>query len=182
VSWFDFQFEAPLERHGVGRTRKVWYTVLFLPAALAAKLPFDQCPQLRFDGEIGSAPVNSAFISSGDGRYYCIVSPQTVRVASVTLGDVVEVRFRLGNQNHVDVPDALQSVLSRNRVARSGWNALTPGRRRALAHHVNSTKTASPRDRRVAAVVAALTGRIPKTVSPSDVAQLDRMLGKRSPK
>jgi hypothetical protein len=172
-------FEARLDRHGVGKTRKVWYTVLFLPQDIATGLPFDQHPQLRIVGEIADVPVKNAFISAGDGRYYVIVSPEVLKAAEVKRGDLVEMRFRVADQAAVDVPDVLTHALKRNRAAKTAWDALTVARRRGLAHHIVSAKTESTQARRVAAVIAAITDAEVDGSLATDVQRLDRLLGRR---
>jgi hypothetical protein len=179
MSWFTHHFEGPIERHGVGRRRKVWYVVVFLPRALADALPFDRRPQLRIEGEIADVPAKSAFVPAGDGRHYLIVSPATLKAASLVLGQTVEVRFRVADQTAVDVPDDLARALRVDVEADRAWASLTPGRRRGLAHYVAAAKTDGTRARRVAAVLAAVTARKPEPFVADDVKRLGRLLGKR---
>jgi Bacteriocin-protection, YdeI or OmpD-Associated/Domain of unknown function (DUF1905) len=179
MSWFTHEFEAPIERHGVGRSRKVWYNVVFLPDRLAIELPFERHPQLRIEGEIAEVPIKSAFIPAGGGRHYLIVSPDTLKSASLGLGQIVEVRFRVGDQAAIDIPDNLQRALSNDQLSNEAWNKLTPGRKRALAHHVNMAKTEGTRMRRVAAVLAAITGNAATEAIAADAARLARLLGQR---
>ncbi|MFC5554994.1 YdeI/OmpD-associated family protein [Methylobacterium iners] len=175
---FTHSFEATIERHGVGRDRKVWYAVLFLPDVIAKEMPFDRYPQLRVEGEIAELPVKNAFIPAGDGRYYVIVSADTLKNAGVALGHTVEMRFRVADQDAVDVPDSLARALSSDETAARAWDALTVGQRRGLPHHVASARTKGTSDRRVAAVLAALTGNLPSDVLPADVKRLHRLLGR----
>lgn len=178
MSWFPHSFEAPLERHGVGRDRKIWYNVLFLPAHLAAQLPFRTHPQLRVEGEIADLPMAGTFIPAGDGRHYVIVSPAIMREAGIAIDQMVEMRFRVADQEAVDVPEALADALARDADAAGAWEGLTPGRRRALAYLVGTARTGPTRDRRVATVLLAITGRDAGALA-ADVARLDRVLGKR---
>ncbi len=156
-TFFPHEFEAELGEFGVGKTRKVWYRVVFLPPDLEEQLPFDEYPRLRVDGEIADVPVNSAWMPTGDGRRYLIVGPEVVRTAGLGIGDSVTVRFRIADQDHVDVPDALELAIASSPAAAKVWEALTPGKKRALAHHVGSAKTDATRARRVAQALAALT-------------------------
>ena len=71
-----YAFEARVERFGVGRTRKVWYDVLFLPPELEAQLPFDRYPRLRMEGEIAEVAIENAWMPTGHGRRYVIVGPE----------------------------------------------------------------------------------------------------------
>ena len=178
MSWYPQVFEGEIARHGVGRGRKLWYTVVFLPPDLAETLPFDRHPQLRVEGELADLPFKSAFISAGDGRYYMMVSPETLKAAALAVGHTVEVRFRVADQEAVDVPEALADALADDEEASLAWDALTTGRRRALAHHVATAKTDPTRNRRVAAVLAAVTDRTPEAAIADDVKRLGWLLKK----
>jgi hypothetical protein len=171
-------FEAPLARHGVGRTRKLWYNVLFLPTEIAAALPLAQHPRLRVEGEIAGVPVANAFIPARDGRHYVIVSPEVIAQAELRPGQMVEMRFRIADQEAVAVPPDLTRALAHDRAAEDAWPALTTGRRRALSHFVESARQAPTRARRVAAVLAAITGRAAEGPVAADVARLARVLGR----
>ena len=153
---YPYHFEAEIERFGVGKTRKIWYSVLMLPDALRRELPFGTYPRLRVDGEIADVPVSNAFIPTGDGRNYVIVGPEVRESAAVDVGDVVTMRFAVSDQDHVDVPEALDTALDADRAAADAWSALTPGKRRALAQHVRSAKTDATRGRRVGEALDAL--------------------------
>jgi hypothetical protein len=153
---YPHAFEAPLDRFGVGRTRKIWYTVLFLPPALAAELPFAAHPRLRVEGEIAELPVEGAWMPTGDGRRYFMVSPRVLKQAELAIGDMAEMRFRIADQNAVDVPPELTAGLSGDPVADAAWVTLTPGGRRGFAHLVHGAKSPETRARRVAEVLAAL--------------------------
>ncbi|MBX7481702.1 YdeI/OmpD-associated family protein [Qipengyuania qiaonensis] len=179
MSFFEHEFEAPIDRHGVGRTRKIWYNVVWLPADLAASLPFDRYPQLRIEGELAEIPVENAFIPAGDGRYYLIVSPEVLKIGGLDVGDPVSFRFRVADQERVDLPADLQRALARDPEGQERWQALTPGRRRALAHHVGSAKGDDTRARRIAAVLSAITSCMRDGAEEKDVRRLDRVLGKR---
>lgn len=149
-------FEAPLRRHGVGRERVIWYAVLFLPTALEADLPFAQHARLRVEGEIGDVPVAGAWMPTGDGHRYFIVSPTVRRATGAKLGTILEMRFGIADQDAVDMPDLLARALAAEPRARSAWDALTPGYQRGMAHRVNAAKTDPTRARRVAEIIAEL--------------------------
>jgi len=153
---YPHAFEAPLRRHGVGRERKLWYAVLFLPPGLEAELPFDRHPRLRVEGEIGEVPVAGAWMPAGDGRRYFIVSPAVRKATGAGLGSLLEMRFRIADQAAVEMPEALARALAADAAAQAAWAALTPGRRRGLAHPVLAARTEETRARRVAEVLAAL--------------------------
>lgn len=153
--FFSHQFEAPIEKFGVGKTRKIWYNVLFLPKALEADLPFDQYPRLRVEGEIADVPIANAFIPTGDNRYYVIVAPNVLKDAHLRLGDMVEMRFRVADQNHVEIPELLQRAIEQSKDRTQAWGALTPGKQRMLAQHVLSAKTPPTQKKRVDEAIEA---------------------------
>lgn len=160
---YPFAFEAPLRRHGVGKGERVlWYAVLFLPPELAAALPFARHPRLRVEGEVMDVPVAGAWMPTGDGRRYFIVSPAVRKAAQAGPGTLLEMRFRIADQDAVEVPDALRQALSADPAAQAAWDALLPGRRRGLAHSVAAAKTDPTRARRVAEVLAALRDPAPR--------------------
>lgn len=156
MSWFPFEFEGSIDRFGVGKARKIWYNVLFLPERFDGEPPFDQLQTVRIDGEIAEVPVGGAWMPTGDGRRWFIVAPHVLKTAGVGLGDRVDMRFRIDDQNRVDVPIELERALSSDLAAREAWEALTPGKRRAHAHGVASAKLPATISKRVAAVLAAL--------------------------
>jgi hypothetical protein len=154
VSYYAHAFTAPLVLHRLGRYR---YRVVFLPAELEARLPFDRHPRLRIDGEIADVPVQAAWQSAGaKGGHYLMVSPAVCRAAGLALGDTVEVRFNVADADAVTVPEELADALDADPAARLAWESLTPGRRRGLAYPVASARTEATRRRRAAALIAAL--------------------------
>lgn len=178
MRYFEHEFEAPIERHAVGRGRTIRYTVVWLPADVLSALAVDGTPQLRIEGEIADIPVESALIPAGGGRHYLMVSPAVLKSAGLALGDRVCVRFRRADPERVSVPPELAQALGRDRDADRRWHDLTAGRKRGLSHYVDSAKTPATRTRRVAAVLAAITGRPPEPDHENDVRRLLYLLGK----
>jgi hypothetical protein len=151
-----YSFEGQIDRFGVGKTRKLWYTVLFLPPDVEAELPFGTFPRLRVEGEIADLPVEGAWMPTGDGRRYFIVAPRVLKGAEVGLGDSVEMRFGVADQNAVDVPAELAAALALYPAARTAWEALTPGKQRGLTHRIHGAKAPTTRRRRTDEVIAIL--------------------------
>ncbi|MEO1082302.1 MAG: YdeI/OmpD-associated family protein [Pseudomonadota bacterium] len=158
-SYFTHSFETRIEKFGVGKSRVVWYRVVFMPPELEDELPFKTYPRLRIDAEIADVPANLAFMPTGDGRRYLIVSPEVLKTAGVAQGDYVTVRFRICDQTLVEAPDALLQALRHEKAAKRVWETLTPGKKRALAYHVAGAKTPPTQKRRVDEVLNALTTR-----------------------
>lgn len=156
MSFFDHAFEAPIERHSVGRSRVLWYKVLFMPEAIAAELPLARHPRLRVTGEIADVPVAGAWLPAGDGRRYFLVSPGVLKAAEVGLSDVVEMRFRIDDQDRVEMPEALTAALERDASARAVWDTLSPGRRRGLTQPIHAARTEETTARRVSLLLDGL--------------------------
>lgn len=156
MSYFTHRFEGPVERFAVGRGKVLWYTVVFLPAALARELPLDRHPRLRVEAEVAECPVDGAWQPTGDGRHYLMLSRRLLRQLGVAVGDEVEVRFRIDDQDRADPPPELQSALNADPALRAKWAGITPGRRRGLCHHIASARGVDTRQRRLEAVMTAL--------------------------
>ena len=169
---FPYRFEGPIERHVIeakASDRALAYFVVWLPEALHADLPQKGNPKLRVAGEIAEMPFEGAW-QAWRGRRYLMVPRAIMDERGLSLGDEVELRFAVADQDAVDVPPALAALLREDGM-RGGWERLTVGRRRALAHHVGSAKRDETRARRLAEVEAALdpAREVPKA--------LRRMLG-----
>ncbi|MEM9915793.1 MAG: YdeI/OmpD-associated family protein [Planctomycetota bacterium] len=156
MDYYPHKYETTVERFGVGKTKVLWYTVVFLPDEIRSDLPFDRYPRLRVEGEIEEVPIANAFMPTGDGRYYLIVSPKVLKDAEVEVGDVVRIRFRVADQNHVEVPPALQRAINVDHQVAKAWDTLTPGRKRMLAQHVMSAKTPKTQTKRLNEALEAL--------------------------
>lgn len=155
-TFFPYAFEAPIEKFGVGKKKVVWYNVLIIPDDVCAVLPLAEYPRLRVEGEIADIPIANALIPTGDGRHYVIVAPNVLRDGEVRLGDMVQMRFRIADQDRVDVPPELERTIKRTSGAEVEWKALTPGKKRMLAQHVFSAKTPPTKARRVEEAIEAL--------------------------
>lgn len=156
MSYFPHEFTGEISLHGVGKSRVITYKVLFLPTHFEDDLPFDTYPRLRVEGEIADVPVRGAWIPSGDGRRYFIVSPEIKANSGMDVGDIVEMRFRIDDQDRVDVPRALELALASNAMAQDNWDKLTPGKKRMFSHHVGSAKTEPTEQRRIDEAIAAI--------------------------
>ena len=157
MALFTHEFEAPLTMHGIGKSRVIWYQVLFMPERLARELPLREHPRLRVRGEIVDIPVAGAWIPSGDGRHYFIVSPTVRKATGARLRDMLDMRFVVDDQDRVDVPAALEAALRANPGLHAVWLELSPGRRRGLAHRVAQAKSSDTVRRRIRYVLDALS-------------------------
>ncbi len=154
--YYTHHFEGEIDLHSVGKKRQITYKVLFMPPHFEQELPFDQYPRLRIEGEIAEVPVRGAWMPVGDGRRYFIVSPEIKKQMGYDVGDRVEMSFRIDDQDFVDVPPELQSVLDANPKALRHWNEFTPGKKRMFTFHVLSAKTEPTQAKRIAEAISAI--------------------------
>lgn len=157
MSYFTHGFTDKIALHGVGKSRVITYKVLFLPPHFETELPFETFPRLRVEGEIADVPVRGAWMPVGDGRRYFIISPQVKAQTGFDVGDEVEMRFRVDDQDYVEVPRSLELALTANNVASTHWDKLTPGKKRMFTNHVLSAKTAPTEQRRIDEAIAAIS-------------------------
>jgi hypothetical protein len=146
------EFEATVVHHFVGTLR---YTVVYLPPEIAAELPLAQHPRLRISGEVGEVPFDGAW-QPANGRWYLMLGKRLLKEAGLSVGDRTEVRFRVEDQDSVDVPADLQRAIDADPLAASAWAKLSPGKQRAWSHRVGSAKTGATRLRRTTEVVDKL--------------------------
>lgn len=152
MSDFPYLFDSPIVPHDVGSYA---YSVVFLPEEMNEDLPFDQHPRLRIEAEVGSTPFAGAWQPT-KGRWYLLLSKRFLKSAGLELGDWVTVRFRIADQNAVDMPESLRKALDEDDHANATWKKLSPGKRRSYAYRVSSAKTAATQTRRVAEVLESL--------------------------
>lgn len=146
MSYFPYAFTGLIEHHDLGSYR---YTVIWLPDELAAMLPFAEQPRLRISGELNEVPLTGAWQPSR-GRWYLMLGKPLLRATGLSVDCFAELRFRLEPQDEVEVPMLLAHALGENEAASARWQELTPGKQRALSHHVFSAKTGPTAARRVA--------------------------------
>ncbi len=153
MTFFTHTFEAKVTEHAVSDAYN--YTVVYLPKTLHAELPLKKHPRLRVDAEINDYPIAGAF-QPARGKYYLMLSKRFLKSAGLAIGDKVEVRFRVADQEEVNVPEELEAALKGDRAARTFWKSLSAGKRRGMAHRVESAKRAETRARRVVEIMEAL--------------------------
>jgi hypothetical protein len=134
-------------------------TVVYLPEEIAAQLPLEKHPRLRISGEIGRASFRGAW-QPQRGAWFLMISRRLLGESGYQAGDLAHVRFQVEAQDDVEVPEELTTALADDRQAAAAWGKLTPGKRRGLAHHVSSAKTAETRRKRVDKTLAFLRGEV----------------------
>ena len=148
MSYFPFAFTGLIEQHELGTYR---YTVLWLPEDVASELPFADHPRLRMSGELNDYPCTGAWQPSR-GRWYLMLGKPLLKATGLSVGCFAELRFRIEPQDEVEVPVILAQALQGNPAAAARWDAMTPGKHRALSHFVQSAKRRATVVRRVAQV------------------------------
>ena len=155
--FYDHEFEAPIAYHDVGSSR-YRYTVVFLPPHLSDRLPLDAHPRLRISGEVNDHPFEAS-LTPVRGRWYILLSKRTLRAIGALVGDTVSIRFRVADQDAVEVPPALEEALRGNAALQALWEGLTAGKRRGLAYRVASAKTPATQAKRIAEVFEIIEGK-----------------------
>lgn len=157
MSFYEFSFEAPIERLAIGNKEKViYYQVIILPQWCADKLPFAQYPKLRIIGEVGDYPIRGAWNPIADGRKYFILSSKFLKMAELSIGDITEMRFTIDDQDFVDVLPELEAKLEHDNALNDIWASLSAGKKRFYCHQISSAKQQATRDKRLQAVMTEL--------------------------
>lgn len=127
MSRFSYEFVGKVAALPIGR----WtYSVVYLPKAVAEQLPMKENPRLRIRGELGEFPFHGAWQPTGCG-WYLKLSQDFLKKAECGIGDWVNVRFNIDDQDAVDLPDALAEALEHDAEFKKAWEALSPGKRRS---------------------------------------------------
>lgn len=130
---------------------------MFLPRDLQGELPLAAHPRLRVTGEIGEQAFEGA-LTPVRGDWYLLLSKKLLKAIGAVVGDTVEVRFAIADQDAVDVPQALERALAGDAEMRRLWDAQTPGKQRGLAYRVAAAKSDATRAKRIAEVFGILRG------------------------
>jgi Bacteriocin-protection, YdeI or OmpD-Associated/Domain of unknown function (DUF1905) len=130
------------------------YTILRLPDDVVNALGKTR----RVEGEINDHPVNLALTRAPVCPDVFLWAGQSLldRVGIVP-GETIEVRLRPAPDDAVDVPDDV-TVALRTADVTALWAAMTPGKQRGHLHQISTAKTATTRNKRIAALIATLTG------------------------
>ena len=155
MSFFDFEFVAPLERHEL---KHFGYTVVRIPGSLQDELGLDRNKRLRVDAEMLGEETNCA-VQSDDGEFFLTVPKRLLAATDAKLGEEIRVRLNVADQKAVDVPQELLVGLAADERASAAWKKLTPGRRRSFAWMVRSAKRPETKQKRVTQVLGELAGR-----------------------
>lgn len=144
-------FEGRIEAVDWGRAT---YTILRVPEEVLAALG----PTKRVEGEMAEHPVNLALSRAPvvEGVFLWTGQSLLDRIGA-SPGEMVEVRLRPAPDDAVDTPEDVAGALARAGLM-ALWEGLTAGKRRGLLYHIATAKTAPTRDKRIARLVADLSG------------------------
>lgn len=157
MSYYDYAFEAPIERLAIGNGAKtLYYCVIILPDWCARELPFALYPKLRIIGELNDYPIRGAWNPVADGRKYFILSSKFLKAANLAIGDMAEMRFNIDDQDYVDVPTELEARLEMDDKLQKIWEQLTSGKKRFYSHQISSAKQAKTREKRLEKLISEL--------------------------
>lgn len=133
---------------------KATYTILRLPPEVDAALKAERAK--RVEGEIGEHPVNLAITRAPvlDGAFLW-TGQSFLNAAGLDPGDMVEVRLRKADPDHVETPDDVMAAL-RTAGKSQDWAALTAGKQRGMLYQVTSAKRAETRAKRIAKLIDEL--------------------------
>ncbi len=149
TSYYKYEFNGRIQKHSVGINKRgeLYYTVIFLPDELVSILPVKQYPRLRVEGEMHNLPFQGA-LQPSKGRYYLLLSQRFLKENELSLGDDIEVRFNIGDQDYVEMPTELEQALRQHSEAKALWDSFTPGKKRGFATTVASAKRVETRQAR----------------------------------
>jgi antitoxin component of MazEF toxin-antitoxin module len=137
---------------------KYVYTCVYFPNAVLARLPLDEHPRLRINATIEGCACKGALMPDragsrqtkhllagghieGDRVWYFQIPKTILKEVGKQIGDTVEVRFEIANQDEVDVHPAVEAMLARDGEVRRQWEALTAGKKRSLMHPISNART-----------------------------------------
>ncbi|MEM7336893.1 MAG: YdeI/OmpD-associated family protein [Chloroflexota bacterium] len=149
TSFYKYEFNGRIQQHSVGINKRgeLFYTVIFLPDSVTNQLPLKKYPRLRVEGEMHDLPFQGA-LQPAKGRWYLLLSQRFLKENHLSLGNEIDVRFNIGDQDHVEMPIELQQALDAHEAAKALWNTFTPGKKRGFATTVSSAKRAETRQTR----------------------------------
>ncbi len=132
-------------------------TGLEVPSEVIERLGAGRKPAVRV--RLGEYTYRSTVAVLG-GRYMLPVSAEHRAAADIKAGDVVDVTLELDTEpREVAVPEDLKAALEANAVARQRFKALSYSRQRQHTLAVEGARTPETRQRRIARVIGALSGK-----------------------
>jgi hypothetical protein len=131
-------------------------TGIRVPAEIISSFGSGKRPKLRVT--IGDHTYRTTVAAFGD-VFMLPVSAENREAAGIKAGDQIEVTLELDLEPRiVDVPEDLAAALAAKPGAREAFDALSYSARKEYARQVESAKAEATRTRRIAGIVAKLSG------------------------
>jgi len=130
------------------------YAIVAIPEPVMAAL---RAGTKRIEGEFNEHPINMALTKAPViDAVFVYTGARFLAEAGLTPGEAFEARIRPADPHAVEVPGDVMAAL--RGAGRSGdWQGLTPGKRRALLHNVETAKRAETRAKRIQSLLKALS-------------------------
>lgn len=161
-----YQFTANLDKYDF---QKYVYTGVYLPAAIIEELARElaKYPRLRIDALVDDAFINAALIPDKVGSmqtkhllinhpelesqriWFLTVSSKVLKAIGKQIGEVVEVKFTIADQNYVEIPDGLNQYLNQNPSIKAKFESLTAGKKRSLVQPLLTARTKETFEKRL---------------------------------
>jgi len=152
----SWTFEATLrqEEHIL-----LWNSQILVPQAIAdeiRRLQPDRRVIVRFPGGITH---HAALMPTGDGRFFIMLNKALRKQVEPRDGSLFAVTLTLDRSEYgMPVPEEFEVVLAEDEVAYRHFNALTPGKQRALLHLIGKIKDPDLRIRKAWIIAEHLVG------------------------
>ena len=119
-------------------------------------------------------------LPTGDGRWFVAVSKAKIKAAQTTFGGWVHVDLAVDKSKYgMPIPDDLQDMLDDDPEFLKRFDAMLPGKRRGMIHHIASAKTDATVAKRILKLMQELglaLGLVPLCPSPNLGPRPDRRL------
>lgn len=138
-----FTFETRI-LHGEGSLSLHYIEV---PIEIAEEL-FNKFPA-RALLTIHDATFHGGVLRRKDGYYLVQMGKATMKKIKAMHNDLVEVNIEVDKTTYgYELPEEMEALLAQDDEGRKVWEALNPGMKRSLLHHVNSAKSIDVRIKR----------------------------------
>jgi hypothetical protein len=161
---YTHHFSAMVQKYDY---EKYYYTVVYIPDYISAKLDMAQHMRLRVEVEIDGYPTKGTLMPDRIGSkqtrdllnegyrqdkrvWYYQIPRRILNSIGKTFGDEVTVALQVGDQDEVEMhPDQEEFLLQRPDL-KEIWDGLTPGKRRSLSYPIVKAKSDVTLEKRLA--------------------------------
>ncbi len=135
-----YTYEALIDSYNIG----IVHHYVEIPAKAAGELKAAKIKRLIVT--LNGHAYRRAVQGRKDGTRHVFVSLPMLREMGAKVGDKVRVVIKPDpNPDQVDLCEEFVAVLDTDDEAASKWNALTAGKQRSIAHHINDGKSVDTR-------------------------------------